>query len=107
MSYCLPTALHTDDDSRAVGNLREYYGRDGGRAYTGSYFDGWAATRSPTASPRRTSSRSRSTQRRPRRDGLGPPGLRRHHVDGGKKRNLRPTEPDEQPGAALADSPKG
>ncbi|SFP89220.1 hypothetical protein SAMN05660464_0016 [Geodermatophilus dictyosporus] len=47
MSYRLPEALQTDDDTRALAFLREYYGRDGGSAYTGSYFDGWGGQQDP------------------------------------------------------------
>ncbi|MGY1665913.1 DUF6308 family protein [Geodermatophilus sp. SYSU D00696] len=47
MSYRLPEALQTDDDTRALAFLREYHGRDGGPAYTGSYFDGWGGQQDP------------------------------------------------------------
>ncbi|MGY1621065.1 DUF6308 family protein [Geodermatophilus sp. SYSU D00965] len=47
MSYRLPEALQTEDDTRALAYLREYYGLDGGTAYTGSYFDDWGDEQDP------------------------------------------------------------
>ena len=47
MSYRLPEALQSSDDSRALSYLREYYGRGDGSAYTGAYFDGWGGEQDP------------------------------------------------------------
>jgi len=47
MSYRLPKALQSNEDTRALAHLRDYYGRDGGGAYTGSYFDGWGIEQDP------------------------------------------------------------
>lgn len=47
MTYRLPDALMTSDDSTALDHLRTYYGLGSGAAYTGSHFDGWAGGRDP------------------------------------------------------------
>ncbi|MBB3086666.1 DUF6308 family protein [Geodermatophilus sabuli] len=47
MTYRLPQALQTPDDTQALEYLRTYYGRNGGRAYTGSYFDDWGGEQDP------------------------------------------------------------
>ncbi|MGY1632247.1 DUF6308 family protein [Geodermatophilus sp. SYSU D01186] len=47
MTYRLPRALQTADDSRALEYLRTYYGLNGGSAYTGSYFDAWGGEQDP------------------------------------------------------------
>ncbi|MGY1813251.1 DUF6308 family protein [Blastococcus sp. SYSU D00820] len=39
MAYTLPSCL--DDEATALGYLQEYYGPDGGDAYTGAHFDTW------------------------------------------------------------------
>jgi Family of unknown function (DUF6308) len=47
MSYRLPEALSTADDTRALRYLKTYYGLDGDGQYTGSYFDAWGAAQDP------------------------------------------------------------
>jgi len=47
MAFHLPAALSTDDDSKALGYLRTYYGKSGGRPHTGAYFDEWAPHQDP------------------------------------------------------------
>ncbi len=42
MTYRLPAALQTHDDSRALAYLSTYYGSKGGSCYTGAFFDTWA-----------------------------------------------------------------
>lgn len=47
MTYRLPDALSTSDDSQALSYLKTYYGLDGDTQYTGAYFDAWGADQDP------------------------------------------------------------
>ena len=44
MTYQLPDSFSTPDDTRALAYVRRYFGLDGGKAYAGSYFDGWGGS---------------------------------------------------------------
>lgn len=47
MTFHLPAALQTRDDSKALSYLRTYYGKSGAGQHTGAYFDDWAPQQDP------------------------------------------------------------
>lgn len=47
MTYRLPDALSSPDNTQALSYLRTYYGLNGGGQYTGAYFDEWGVAQDP------------------------------------------------------------